>query len=56
MRMQEKIADMEKTFLSDAITRFESTRKIAQQLGTSQSSVMRKLNKYNLNRNNLNRK
>ena len=29
---QEKIADMEKTILSDAITRFESTRKIAQQL------------------------
>jgi PAS domain S-box-containing protein/TyrR family helix-turn-helix protein len=56
MRLQEKIADMEKKILSDAVARFKSTRKIAQQIGTSQSSVMRKLNKYNLNQNNLNRK
>ncbi|MCP4623553.1 MAG: PAS domain S-box protein [bacterium] len=56
MRMQEKMADMEKKILSDAFARFKSTRKVAQKIGASQSSVMRKLNKYNLKRNNLNRK
>ena len=56
MRLQDKISRVEKEVLSDALTRFRSTRKIAQNLGTSQSSVMRKMKKYNLNRNNLNRK
>ena len=36
--------------LSDALTRFRSTRKIALNLGTSQSSVMRKMKQYKLNR------
>ena len=56
MRLQDKLERVEETILSDACARFSSTRKIAQNLGTSQSSVMRKINKYNLNRNNLNRK
>ena len=56
MRLGEKIASVEKEILLDACTRFKTTRRIALQLGTSQSSVMRKLKKYNLNRNNLNRK
>ncbi|CAB1056145.1 Response regulator of zinc sigma-54-dependent two-component system [Olavius sp. associated proteobacterium Delta 1] len=50
LRLQDKITSIEKEILSDAITRFRSTRKIAQNLGTSQSSVMRKMKKYNLNR------
>ena len=56
MRLQDKIEHVEKEILSDALVRFRSTRKIAQNLGTSQSSVMRKLIKYNLSRNNLSRK
>jgi len=56
MRLQDKLERLEEQILSDAFARFSSTRKIAQNLGTSQSSVMRKLNKYSLNQNNLNRK
>jgi PAS domain S-box-containing protein/TyrR family helix-turn-helix protein len=55
MRLQDELERLEKNILSDAFTRFRSTRKIAQNLGTSQSSVMRKINKYQLDRNNLNR-
>jgi PAS domain S-box-containing protein len=56
MRLQDQLESVEEIILSDAVARFKSTRKIAQNLGTSQSSVMRKINKYNLNHNNLNRK
>jgi len=56
MRMQNKLENLEEAILSDACVRFRSTRQIAQNLGTSQSSVMRKINKYNLKRNNLKRK
>jgi transcriptional regulator with PAS, ATPase and Fis domain len=56
MRLQDQLESVEEIILSDAVARFKSTRKIAQNLGTSQSSVMRKINKYNLNQNNLNRK
>ena len=56
MRLQDKLERVEEAILSDACARFRSTRQIAQNLGTSQSSVMRKINKYNLNRYNLNRK
>jgi len=56
MRLQDRIERLEQKILSEASARFKSTRQIAQNLGTSQSSVMRKMNKYNLNRNNLNRK
>ena len=49
MRLQDKIKNVEKEILSDAFARFRSTRKIAQNLGTSQSSVMRKMKKYKLN-------
>jgi PAS domain S-box-containing protein/TyrR family helix-turn-helix protein len=55
LRLQDMLERLEEQILSDAFARFSSTRKIAQNLGTSQSSVMRKINKYNLNRNNLNR-
>jgi PAS domain S-box-containing protein/TyrR family helix-turn-helix protein len=48
MRLNEKVENLEQEILSDACNRFKSTRKIAQQLGTSQSSIMRKLRKYNL--------
>jgi PAS domain S-box-containing protein/TyrR family helix-turn-helix protein len=50
MRLQDKIERLEQKILSEAFARFKSTRQIAQNLGTSQSSVMRKINKYNLNR------
>ena len=50
MRLQDKIRHVEKEILSDAFARFRSTRKMAQNLGTSQSSVMRKIKEYNLNR------
>jgi PAS domain S-box-containing protein/TyrR family helix-turn-helix protein len=50
MRLPDKIKNMEKEILSDAFARFRSTREIAQNLGTSQSSVMRKMKKYKLNR------
>jgi len=56
MRLQDQLERVESEILSDACVRFRSTRQIAQNLGTSQSSVMRKINKYNLNRDNLNRK
>jgi PAS domain S-box-containing protein len=56
MRLQDQLESVEEIILSDAVARFKSTRKIAHNLGTSQSSVMRKINKYNLNQNNLNRK
>jgi PAS domain S-box-containing protein/TyrR family helix-turn-helix protein len=56
MRLQDKLERVEEEILSDAWARFKSTRQMAQNLGTSQSSVMRKINKYNLNQNNLNRK
>jgi len=56
MRLQDRIERLEQKIFSEAFARFKSTRQIAQNLGTSQSSVMRKMNKYNLNRNNLNRK
>jgi len=56
MRLQDQLERVEAEILSDACVRFRSTRQIAQNLGTSQSSVMRKINKYNLNRNNSNRK
>ena len=48
IRLQDKIQHLEKEILSDAFSRFRSTRKIAQNLGTSQSSVMRKMRKYGL--------
>jgi PAS domain S-box-containing protein/TyrR family helix-turn-helix protein len=48
IRLQDKLRHLEKEILSDAVTRFRSTRKIAQNIGTSQSSVMRKLRKYGL--------
>jgi len=48
IRLQDKIGRIEKEILSDAFTRFKSTRKIAQNLGTSQSSVTRKMKKYKL--------
>lgn len=48
IRLQDKLRHLEKEILSDAVTRFRSTRKIAQNLGTSQSSVMRKLRRYGL--------
>jgi PAS domain S-box-containing protein/TyrR family helix-turn-helix protein len=48
IRLQDKIQHLEKEILSDAFTRFRSTRKIAQNLGTSQSSIMRKMRKYGL--------
>ena len=48
IRLQDKIQHLEKEILSDASTRFRSTRKIAQNLGTSQSSIMRKMRKYGL--------
>jgi PAS domain S-box-containing protein/TyrR family helix-turn-helix protein len=51
IRLQDKIGKVEKEILSDAFARFRSTRKIAQNLGTSQSSVTRKIKKYKLNRN-----
>ena len=51
IRLQDKLERLEEQILSDAFARFSSTRKIAQNLGTSQSSIMRKINKYNLNRN-----
>jgi PAS domain S-box-containing protein len=50
MRLQDKLERVEAEILSDACGRFRSTRQIAQNLGTSQSSVMRKINKYKLNR------
>jgi len=50
MRLQDKLERLEAEILSDAWARFRSTRQMAQNLGTSQSSVMRKINKYNLNR------
>jgi TyrR family helix-turn-helix protein len=50
MRLQDQLESVEEIILSDAVARFKSTRQIAQNLGTSQSSVMRKINKYNLNR------
>jgi PAS domain S-box-containing protein len=56
MRLQDQLESVEEIILSDAVARFKSTRKIAHNLGTSQSSVMRKIHKYNLNQNNLNRK
>jgi TyrR family helix-turn-helix protein len=56
IRLRDKLERVEAEILSDACGRFRSTRQIAQNLGTSQSSVMRKINKYNLNQNNLNRK
>jgi len=56
MNLQDKLERMEEEILSDARARFRSTRQMAQNLGTSQSSVMRKINKYRLNQNNLNRK
>ena len=49
IRLQDQLESVEEKILSDAFARFRSTRKIAQNLGTSQSSVMRKINKYNLN-------
>ena len=55
MRLQDRLEHVEEEILTDAFARFRSTRKIAQNLGTSQSSVMRKINKYNLDRNTLNR-
>ena len=48
IRLQDKIQHLEKEILSDACIRFGSTRKIAQNLGTSQSSVMRRMKKYGL--------
>jgi PAS domain S-box-containing protein/TyrR family helix-turn-helix protein len=48
IRLQDKLRHLEKEILSDAVSRFRSTRKIAQNIGTSQSSVMRKLRKYGL--------
>jgi PAS domain S-box-containing protein/TyrR family helix-turn-helix protein len=48
MRLQDRVESMEKEVLADALDRFKSTRKIAQNLGTSQSSIMRKLKKYTL--------
>jgi PAS domain S-box-containing protein/TyrR family helix-turn-helix protein len=48
IRLRDKIQHLEKEILSDAFTRFVSTRKIAQNLGISQSSVMRKMRKYGL--------
>ena len=56
MRLQDRIERVEKEILWDAVARFSSTRKMAHNLGTSQSSVMRKMKKYSLNPNNLNRK
>jgi TyrR family helix-turn-helix protein len=56
MRLQDRIERVEKEILADAVARFSSTRKMAQNLGTSQSSVMRKMKKYSLNQYNLNRK
>jgi len=50
MRLEDRIKHMEKEILSDALARFRSTRKIARNLGTSQSSVMRKIKRYKLNR------
>ena len=50
LRLLDKIQNVEKDILTDAVARFKSTRKIARNLRTSQSSVMRKLKKYNLNR------
>jgi TyrR family helix-turn-helix protein len=48
IRLQDKVQALEKRILSDAFKRFRSTRKVAQNLGTSQSSVMRKMKKYRL--------
>ncbi len=48
IRLQDKVQALEKKILSDAFKRFRSTRKVAQNLGTSQSSVMRKMKKYHL--------
>jgi len=48
IRLQDKVQGLEKEILSDAFRRFKSTRKIAQNLGTSQSSVMRKMQKYRI--------
>ncbi len=50
IRLQDKIKNLEKEILLDALIRFRSTRKVAQNLGTSQSSVMRKMKQYKLNR------
>ncbi len=51
IRLQDKIGKVEKEILLDAFARFKSTRKIAQNIGTSQSSVTRKMKKYKLNQN-----
>jgi TyrR family helix-turn-helix protein/PAS domain S-box-containing protein len=48
MRLQDRVENMEKEILADALARFKSTRKMARNLGTSQSSIMRKLKKYTL--------
>ena len=48
IRLQDKLQHLEKEILSDAVSRFKSTRKIAQNLCTSQSSIMRKMKKYGM--------
>jgi transcriptional regulator with PAS, ATPase and Fis domain len=46
--LEDQIASLEKDILVDAIRRHKTTRRIANFLGTSQSSIMRKIKKYEL--------
>ena len=48
IRLSEKLQALEKGIYVNALKRFISTRQIARNLGTSQSSVMRKIKKYGL--------
>ncbi len=46
-----QLVSLEKQILQEAFARFKTTRKVAEYLQTSQSSIMRKVKKYDLNLN-----
>jgi len=47
-KLENKLANKEKEILVEAYSRHRSTRKIARELGINQSTVVRKLKKYNI--------
>jgi len=49
LNLPESVAKVEKTILEHALKRYSTTRQIAEAVGINQSTVVKKLKKYNLN-------
>ena len=49
MPLKKAVEETEKQILSNALLKYKTTRKMAKALGVNQTTIMRKLHKYNLN-------